>query len=84
MNIDFISYLDSNNVLTALSSGLPTNIDDKANPNDEVGQQVGQHSEQEAEDAVHIDQQTVQNTGQFAFEAEGDQQIGQQVYQQEN
>ena len=45
---------------------------------------MGQHSKQEAEDAVQIDQQTVQNTGQFAFEAEVDQQTGQQVYQQEN
>ncbi len=44
---------------------------------------LGQHSEPEAEDAVQIDQQTVQNTGEFAFE-EIDQQTGQQVYQQEN
>ena len=45
---------------------------------------MGQHSKQEAEDAVQIDQQTVQDTGQFAFEAEVDQHTGQQVYQQEN
>ena len=38
---------------------------------------MGQHSKQEAEDAVQIDQQTVQDTGQFAFEAEVDQHTGQ-------
>jgi hypothetical protein len=40
--------------------GSPTNTDDKVNP-DEVGQPVGQQSEQEYEDQVQVDQQTVGN-----------------------
>ena len=73
---------ENTNDFSPLSSGLPTNTDDKANPDDEVGQPVGQQSEQEAEDAVQVDQQTLQDTGQVAFEAEVDQQTGQQVEQQ--
>ena len=73
---------ENTNDFSPLSSGLPTNTDDKANPDDEVGQPVDQQSEQEAEDAVQVDQQTVQDTGQVAFEAEVDQQTGQQVEQQ--
>ena len=37
--------------------GSPINTDDKVNPDDEVDRQVGQQSEQEAEDSVQVDQQ---------------------------
>jgi hypothetical protein len=47
--------------------GSPTNTDDKVNPDNEVGQPLGQQSEQEDEDSVQVDQQS-----------------GQQVYQQTN
>jgi hypothetical protein len=47
--------------------GSPTNTDDKVNPDNEVGQSLGQQSEQEDEDSVQVDQQS-----------------GQQVYQQTN
>ena len=38
--------------------GSPINTDDKVHPYDEVGQPVGQQSEQVAEDSVQVDQQS--------------------------
>ena len=40
--------------------GSPTNTDDKVNPDNEVGQPLGQQSEQEDEDSVQVDQQSGQ------------------------
>jgi hypothetical protein len=44
--------------------GSPTNTDDKVNPDNEVGQPLGQQSEQEDEDSVQVDQQSGQQVDQ--------------------
>ena len=43
---------ENTNNFSPLSSGSPTNTDNKVNPYDEVRQPVGQQSEQEVEDSV--------------------------------
>jgi hypothetical protein len=51
---------ENTNDFSPLSSGSPTNTDDKVNPDNEVGQPLGQQSEQEDEDSVQVDQQSGQ------------------------
>ena len=67
--------------------GSPTNTDDKVNPSDEVGQPVGQQSEQEAEDSVQVDPQSgqqvdLQTISNEVNQTEQQQDTGEQVKQQ--
>jgi hypothetical protein len=61
---------ENTNSFSPLSSGSPTDTDDKVNPYDEVRQPVGQQSEQEAEDSVQVDQQSGQQVDQQTISSE--------------
>jgi hypothetical protein len=65
--------------------GSPTNTDDKVNPDNEVGQPLGQQSEQEDEDSVQVDQQSGQQVYQQTIGTNQSEQqtIGNEVNQTE-